>query len=175
MEKNLLPIGRVVKTHGVKGKVKVAYFGEDLHRFSHYREIFIVGERGGPEPYEITEVVPRPPGLILRLKGIEKIEEAESLIGKEIFIAREALLELGEGEYYWMDILGMKVETQGGKVIGKVKEIFSTGAHDVYVVEGKKGEILLPATEEVVRSVDLENRVMRVIRIEGLWEDEDEV
>jgi 16S rRNA processing protein RimM len=175
MEKNLLPIGRVIKTHGVKGKVKAEYFGEDLHRFSHYREIFIVGEKGRPEPYELIEAIPRPPGLILRLKGIEKIEEAESLKGKEIFIKKEALLELEEGEYYWADLLGMRVETREGKGIGKVKEIFSTGAHDVYVVEGKRGEILLPATEEVIQSIDLEKRVMRVIRIEGLWEDDDEV
>ena len=175
MEKNLLPIGKVVKTHGVKGKVKVEYFGKDLHRFSHYREIFIVGEKGRPEPYEMTEVIPRPPGLILRLKGIERIEEAEPLIGKEIFVEREALLELEEGEYYWVDILGMRVETQEGKGIGKVKEIFFTGAHDIYVVEGKRGEILLPATEEVIQSIDLEKGVMRVSRVKGLWEDEDEV
>jgi 16S rRNA processing protein RimM len=175
MEKNLLPIGRVIKTHGVKGKVKVEYFGEDLHRFSHYREIFIVGEEGRPEPYEMTEAILRPPGLILRLKGIEKIEEAEPLIGKEILIKKEALLGLEGGEYYWVDILGMKVETREGRGIGKVKEIFSTRAHDVYVVEGKRGEILLPATEEVIQSIDLEKGVMRVIRMEGLWEDEDEV
>ena len=175
MEKNLLPIGKVVKTHGVKGKVKVEYFGKDLHRFSHYREIFIVGEKGRPEPYEMTEIIPRPPGLILRLKGIEKIEEAESLIGKEILIKKEVLPELGEKEYYWVDILGMKVETEEGKRIGKVKEIFTTGANDVYIVEGKRGEILLPAIEEVIQNIDLKRGVMKVVRMEGLWEDEDEV
>ena len=175
MEKNLFPIGRVVKPHGVRGKVKVEYFGEDLHRLSLYREIFIEGEKGKPEPYEVLEAVPQPPRLILRLKGIERIEEAEPLIGKEILIEKEALLKLGEGEYYWVDILGMKVETQEGKRIGKVREIFPTGAHDVYVVEGKRGEILLPATEEVVQSIDLKRGVMKVVRMEGLWEDEDEV
>ena len=125
--------------------------------------------------YEILEAIPQPPRLILRLKGIEKIEEAEPLIGKEILIEKEALLELEEGEYYWVDILGMKVETQEGKRIGKVKEIFPTGANDVYVVEGKRREILLPATEEVIQSIDLKRRVMKVVRMEGLWEDEDEV
>ena len=175
MVKNLFPIGRVVKPHGVKGKVKAKYFGEDLRLFSLYREIFIEGERGSPELYEIIEAIPQPPRLILRLKGIEKIEEAEPLIGKEIFIEKEALPGLEEGEYYWVDILGMNVETQEGKRIGKVKEIFHTGAHDIYVVEGKRGEILLPATEEVIQSIDLKRGVMKVVRMEGLWEDEDEV
>jgi 16S rRNA processing protein RimM len=175
MEKNLFPIGRVMKPHGVKGKVKVDYFGEDLHRSSFYREIFIEDEKGKPESYEVLETVPQPPRLILRLKGIEKVEETKPLIGKEILVEKDALLKLGEGEYYWIDILGMRVETREGKGIGKVKEILPTGANDVYVVEGKRGEILLPATEEVIQSIDLERRVIKVIRMEGLWEDEDEV
>jgi 16S rRNA processing protein RimM len=175
MVKNLFPIGRVVKTHGVKGKVKVEYFGKDLHLFSLYREIFIEGEKGRPESYEIMEAIPQPPRLILRLKGIEKIEETEPLIGKEILIEKEALPGLEEGEYYWVDILGMKVETREGKRIGKVKGIFPTGANDVYVVEGKRGEIFLPATEEVIQSIDLKRGVMKVVRMKGLWEDEDEV
>jgi 16S rRNA processing protein RimM len=153
----------------------VAYFGEDLHRLSLYREIFIEDEKGRPKAYEILEAIPQPPRLILRLKGIEKVEEAEPLMGKKILIEKEALVELEDGEYYWVDLLGMRVETQGGKRIGEVKEIFPTGANDVYVVEGKRGEILLPATEEVIRSIDLKKGVMKVVRMEGLWEDEDEV
>ena len=175
MEKNLFPIGRVVKPHGVKGKMKVEYFGDDLRRFFSYREIFIQSETSGPEPYEILEVVTQPPRLILRLRGIEKIEETEPLIGKEIFVKKGALPELEEGEYYWADLLGMEVETQEGKRIGKVKEIIPTGANDVYVVEGKRGEIFLPAIEGVIQSIDLKERVMKVVRMEGLWENEDEI
>jgi 16S rRNA processing protein RimM len=74
-----------------------------------------------------------------------------------------------------MDLLGMSVETQEGKKIGRVKEIFSTGANDVFVIEGKRGEIFLPATEEVVQGVDRERGVMKVSRKNGLWEEEDEV
>jgi len=175
MEKNLLPIGRVIKPHGVKGKMKVEYFGQDLHRFFFYHEVFIENEKGRPEPYEILEANPQPPRLIVRLKGIDKIEDATPLIGKNILVEKEGLPELEDGEYYWADLLGVEVETQEGKSIGKVKEIFSTGAHDVYVVEGKKGEIFLPAIEEVVRSIDLRKRTMKIVRMKGLWEDEDEV
>jgi 16S rRNA processing protein RimM len=175
MEKNLFPIGRVLKPHGVKGKMKVEYFGEGLHRFFSYREIFIENEKSGLKSYEILEVIPQPPRLILRLKGIEKMEEIEPLIGKNILIEKEAFPELEEGEYYWVDLLGIKVETQEGKRIGKVKEIFPTGAHDVYVVEGKRGEIFLPAIEGVIQSINLKKRVMKVVRMEGLWEDEDEI
>src|SRR5512135_651310 len=175
MKKNLFPIGKVVKPHGVKGNVKVEYYGDHLPSLSLYREIFIEDEQGRLESYEILESIPQPPRLIIRLKGIEKMEQAESLAGREILVKREALLKLEEGEYYWMDILGLEVETQDGKRIGKVKRIFPTGANDVYVVEGKRGEILLPAIEGVIETVDLKKRVMKVVRMEGLWEDEDEV
>jgi len=175
MEKDLFPVGRVVKPHGVKGKIKVEYFGEDLNHFRLYREILIEDSAGRLQTYEILETIPQPPRLIIRLKGIERIEEATPLVGKEILIKRGSLPELKEGEYYWGDLLGMVVETERGKRIGRVKEVFATGANDVYVIEGKRGEILLPAIEEVIRSIDIEKGVMKVIRKEGLWEEEDEV
>ena len=175
MERDLLPIGRVVKPHGVKGKIKVDYFGEDLNHFSLYREVFIKNHVGRLQTYEILEVIPQPPRLILRLKGIERIEEVEPLVGKEILIERRSLPDLNEGEYYWFEILGMVVETPEGKRIGRVKEIFPTGANDVYVIEGKRKEIFLPATEEVIQSIDIKKGRMKVIRMEGLWEEEDEV
>jgi 16S rRNA processing protein RimM len=69
----------------------------------------------------------------------------------------------------------MAVETEEGKRIGKVKEILPTGANDVFVVEGKRGEIFLPATGQVIQSIDRKRGLMKVIRMEGLWEEEDEV
>jgi 16S rRNA processing protein RimM len=175
MEKDILPIGRVVKPHGVRGKIKAEYFGDNLNHFLVYREVFIEDSMGRPQAYEILEAVPQPPRLILQLKGIERVEEAKPLLGKEILIKKKALPVLKKGEYYWFEILGMVVETEDGKVIGRVKEIFPTGANDVYVVEGERGEIFLPATEEVIQRVDLKRGVMKVNRMEGLWEEGDEV
>jgi 16S rRNA processing protein RimM len=175
MEKDLLPIGRVAKPHGVKGKIKVDYFGEDLNHFLLYREIFIKDPMGRLQAYDILEVVPQPPRLIIQVKGIERIEEVEPLVGREIFIKTKSLPDLEEGEHYWFEILGMVVETEKGKRIGRIKEILPTGANDVYVVEGKRGEIFLPATEEVIQSIDVKARRMKVIRMEGLWGEEDEV
>ena len=175
MGKDPFPIGRVVKPHGLEGKIKVEYFGDDLDQFRFYKKVLIENRTGRLETFEVLEVIPQPPRLILRLKGIERVEDAEILVGKEILIRKEALPVLSEDEYYWIEILGMVVETEEGKKIGNVKEIFTTGANDVYVVEGKRGEIFLPATEEVIQSIDRKRGVMKVIRMEGLWEQEDEV
>ena len=175
MEEDLFPIGRVVKPHGVRGKVKVDYFGEDLSQFHSYRIIFIQDPGGRPIPHEVLEATPQPPRLILHLKDIQALEEAKALTGKEIFIQKGSLPHLPEGEYYWNEILGMEVETEEGRRLGSVKEIFSTGANDVYVIRGGKREIFLPAIEAVVRSIDRAKRVMKVARMAGLWEREDEI
>jgi 16S rRNA processing protein RimM len=175
MENDLFPIGKVIKPHGVKGKVKVKYYGKDLNQFSHYRKVLLQDGRGDLKTYEVVEVVFQPPLLVLQLKGIDRVEDITPLVGNEILIRREGLPPLGEDEYYWRDLLGMRVETEDGKKIGTVKEIFPTGANDVYVLEGKRGEIFLPATEDVIKSVDCQRKVIKAHWMEGLWETEDEV
>jgi 16S rRNA processing protein RimM len=153
MNKDLVPIGKVTKPHGIRGKIKVEYYG-GLQSLSSLSHVYIEDRSEGRKPRNLAAI--SPPRIILQLKGIEKIEEARPLVGKEILVKKEAFPDLPEGEYYWIEILGMEVETEEGSRIGKVKEIFSTGANDVYVVEGKRGEFLLPATEGVIRSVDRE-------------------
>ncbi len=174
MEEEFYPIGRVVKPHGVKGKVKVDYFGETLTPFP-YPRVFIRDLSGRPIPFEVLEATPQPPRIILKLKGIDRIEETQILIGKELLIPRGDFPKLQEGEYYWFEIIGMAVETEKGRRIGTVKEIFPTGANDVYIVEGRRREICLPAIEQVIREIDVQNRVIRVAPMKGLWEEEDEI
>ena len=175
MDNDLFVIGEVVKPHGVKGKIKVKYYGEDLDGFSRYRKVILRDRWDSPKTYEIVEVVSQSRLLILRLKGIESIEDVQPLVGKEILIEKDFLPDLEEDEYYWVDLVGMEVETEGGKKLGTLKEIFSTGANDVYVVEGRRGEIFLPATQEVITSVDRLQKVMKARWMEGLWEAEDEI
>ena len=175
MKKDLFPIGCVVKPHGVRGKIKVHYFGEEIGRFRRYRRVFIEDPEGVLRPYEIGEVTPQPPRLILQLQGLQTIEDIQPLLGKEIFIRKESLPALPTGEYYWMDLLGLDVVTDGGKCIGKITRIFPTGANDVYVVQGKRGEIFVPAIESVIRRIDCQEKVMEVGWMEGLWEREDEI
>ncbi len=175
MEKGLVPIGRVTKLHGVRGRIKVDYFGEDAGQVSFYREVWIEDRTGRLKSYEILGVTPQPPRLILQLKGIQTADEALPLVGREICIPKDSLPELPEGEYYRVEIIGMEVETERGMRLGRIRDILSTGTHDVYAVQGKRREILLPAVEGVIREIDRKNRIVRVAWTEGLWEKEDEV
>src|SRR4030042_3382945 len=144
-EASLVPIGRVLKPHGIKGRVKVEYFGEDLDRVLLYREFIIRDPTGKAHTFEGVEAVLQPPRIILTLKGIQTIEDTDPLINREIFVRRETLPELADDEFYWIDLIGMGVETVEGKRLGRVKTILPTGAHDVFVVGGGRREIHLPA------------------------------
>jgi 16S rRNA processing protein RimM len=175
METGFVPIGRVTKLHGVRGKVKVDYYGEDPRQVSLYREVWIKDGSGRLISHEILDLTPQPARLILQLKGIQTADEALSLVGREICVRQESLPDLPEGEYYWFEIVGMRVEASGGELLGRVKEILPTGGHDVYVVQGEKGEILLPAVEGVIQAIDPETRTITVAWMDGLWEKEDEV
>lgn len=168
-------IGKVIKPHGVRGKIKIEYFGEDLKGFSSYPKIYVEIAPGQWKSYEILKVFPQPPRLIIQLKGVERREETDPLIGKEIYVKKKEMPKLAKGEYYWFEILGLEVKTKEGKILGRIKEIFPTGANDVYVVKGKRREIFLPAIEKVIEEIDLERGVMEVTWMEGLWEKEDEI
>jgi len=95
-EASLVPIGRVVKPHGIKGRVKVEYFGEDLDRFLLYREVIIRDPTGKAHTFEVVEAVLQPPRIILTLKGIQTIEDTDPLINREILVRRETLPELAD-------------------------------------------------------------------------------
>src|SRR5512143_3741625 len=114
MERELVPIGRVTKLHGFKGKIKVDYFGEDPGQVSLYREVWIEDGTGRLKSYEVLEAMPQPPRLILQLKGIQTADEALPLVGREICVPMKSLPGLPAGEYYWIEMIGMEVETERG-------------------------------------------------------------
>ncbi len=119
MEKRLVPIARVLKPHGIKGKLKLEYFGEEPRQFLRYEEIAIEDPTGRFQTYKVQEAVLQPPRIILKLKGIDHPEDAQPLIGREIFIGKEALPALEEGEYYWADLWGWWSRQKMGRRSGR--------------------------------------------------------
>jgi len=106
--------------------------------------------------------------VLLTLVGVDDRDAAEALRGQWIYVAIEDALPLGEGEYYHFQIVGLQVITAEGEALGRVSEILPTGANDVYVIQGPRGEILVPALEGVILNVDLPNGRMIVRLPEGL-------
>ena len=109
---------------------------------------------------------------MLKLRGVDTPEEAKRLVGHDVLITRSAAPPLPEGSYYQADLVGLRVVTDEGRELGRVAEIWETGANDVYVVRGEQEEWLLPATREVVRGIDLAAEIMLVRPLEGMIDSE---
>lgn len=163
-----LEIGQIVNTFGIKGQIKVNPFTEDIKKFDKLNEIY-VEKKKELQLFQIENVNYNKHTVILKLKGIDTIEQAEEYRNCYIKIDREKEEKLPEGVYYIVDLLGLDVYTDEGKLLGKVDDIYNTGSNDIYVVKDELGkQILLPGIEEVLKQVDLENKKIIVHIINGL-------
>jgi len=164
----LILLGRITGTHGVRGQVKVLpYSGEaDSVRAAH--TLFVEGPGGSWDGIPVAAVSGHGRKTLVRFRHLETIEQAQSLVGREIFALRAELPPLDDDEYYWQDLLGMHVVTDGNESLGTITDIFSTGSNDVYTVQGEGKEYLIPAIADVVVNVDMERRIMTISPLEGL-------
>lgn len=163
-----LELGQIVNVKGLKGEVKVNSFTDDNTKFERIPNVFLK-QKGNLKEYSIESVGYNKNQVIIKFKGIDTVEEAEKLRNSYIVVDREIFGELPEGVYYIADLLGLDVYTEDGTHIGKVDDIFSTGANDVYVVKDELGkQKLLPGIDEVIKQIDLESGKIIVNLIEGL-------
>ncbi len=161
-------IGQIVNTSGLKGILKVKPFTDDIKKFSNLKTIYIKTKSGLTE-FKIEQVRYVKNMVMLKLAGIDTVEEAEKYRNLYIKILRDQEEELEEGSYYVVDILGCKVNTDANQELGKIVDVFQTGSNDVYVVKDEQGkQILLPAIKQVIKNVDIKNKIITVHLLEGL-------
>ena len=160
-------IGHIDNTHGLKGELKVRSYSSTIKRFEELNSILI--QNGNDyDNYEIEKVRYQNDIVLLKLKDVDIIEDAEKLKGKSIYIKRENAKSLDEDEYYIADLLGSEVYEED-TLLGTLEDIFSAGAADVYVIKRKgKDDLLLPALKSVVLETDVANKKIRVKIPEGL-------
>ena len=159
----LLKVGKIANTHGLKGEVKVIALTDDPKRFNDLEYVIIEGKTISVEGCKFQK-----DRVIVKLEGIDRIEDAERLKNKFMEIHREDAVELEEDEYYIADLIGMDVITDEGEE-GKLVDVIETGANEVYVVEfDKYGEVLIPAIHDCILDVDIEAMSMKVHLLEGL-------
>lgn len=166
----LLQVGVITNTHGIRGEVKVFPTTDDVKRFKKLKNVILDTGKEQLE-LEITQVKYFKNLVILKFKGIANINEIERYKGKGLFVTRENAVKCEKDEYFIADLIGIQVVTEDGQEIGQIADVLQTGANDVYVVErsGKK-ELLLPAIKECIRKVDMKERVMQVFVMPGLEE-----
>ncbi len=156
------PIGKVVKAHGLKGHLKVLPYGEILSTLAAEEEVTACLVDGSEMSLTITEVRPHQKGFLLLSREISRVEDARRLVGAKLCVPESRLPSLNSDEFYWYQLIGLEVVSPDGKKLGTLEEIIETGSNDVYVVRRGGEEILVPATQEVVRKIDLQRRLMTV-------------
>lgn len=161
---NLIEIGQIVNTHGLRGDLKIMPWCDDPEIFHELAYVLIDDKR-----FDIQKTALHKNTVLLKLEGIDHINDAERYRNKLIMVPREELGELPEGTYYICDLLGCEVKTVDQKSLGKIRDIIKTGSNDVYVVEdSSKKQVLIPVIDEVVKSVDIENKLVVVELLKGL-------
>jgi len=162
-ELELITIGQILAPWGVKGKLKVEVVTDFPKRFSPRSTIYI-----NRQPVTIDSVEWHKGKAIIKLNTVDSIEEAQKLRGQPVEIPHSQLYSLPEGQYYHFQLIGLEVWTTQGELLGNITEILTAESNDNYVVRGAKGEILIPAIDDVVESIDLNKGHMVIEPIEGL-------
>ena len=156
-------IGRAGAPWGLRGAFKVFPLADSRKLFSPGRRVSV-----GGKPYTVASAQWRNGAVYLRLAGIEGREAAGELRGRLLAVAESELEPLPDGHYYRFQLIGLTAVSTDGEELGRVEDVLSTGANDVYVVRGERGELLLPATDEVVRDIDLAAGRMLIEALPGL-------
>ncbi len=164
----LLHVGDVVGTHGLRGDLKVKSHSGDLSVLLEVDEVVLEPPVGPTITARISRQIIHKKAVLLRLIDYESIALAEPLVGSKVKLPESALPELDEDEYYWSKLSGSRVTDRRFGDLGYLVSMFTTAAHDTYIVEGDYGEVLIPAVKKFILSIDLDQKMIEVDLPEGL-------
>ncbi len=167
---NLIPVGRIAGTHGIRGQIRFHSYSGNLESLRKAKDALLSFPDGKSCQVLIKQAVNHSGKILLTLDGFTEINQSALLIGSELFLRRDQFPPTEPDEYYWNDLLGLKVLTNEGIFLGIIKDIMETGANDVYLVynENSKHEYLIPAIDDVISIVDLPSGTMTITPLEGL-------
>ena len=167
---NWFEIGVIVKPQGVRGEVRVLPTTDNPEQFALLQEVH-VRQDNKTVSYKIESVRPHKGLVLMQFAGVSSRNAAECLIGGVLIIPPDKAVPLDANEYFIRDLIGLNVETECGNALGKITDVFPTGANDVYVVQDHDGQsFMLPAIKDVILSVSIPDGKMTVRLLEGLKE-----
>ena len=158
-----IAIGEIIAPWGINGHLQVRVITDFPQHFSPSSEIYI-----NRQPMTINSTDWHKRKAIISLNTIDGIEDAQKLQGQPVEIHQSQLYSLPEGQYYHFQLIGLEVWTTQGELLGTVTDILTAASNDNYVVHGAKGEILIPAIEDVIKSIDCDRGCITIEPMEGL-------
>ena len=167
----LLDVGVVVGTHGLRGDIKVRLRSGDPELLQNIAQVHLALPRGDLLKLRIIRQAAHKNQILLRFAEYESINLVEPLVGGQLLLRQDQLPDLEDDEYYWSQLDGLQVVDVTRGELGSLVDLFSSSAHDIYVVRGEFGEVLIPAVKQFVQDIDLERRIMRVDLPDGLIQE----
>lgn len=165
---DLLQVGVITSTHGIRGEVKVFPTTDDVSRFKKLKNVILDNGKEHRD-LEIESVKFFKNMVILKFKGIDNINDVEKYKKAPLFVTRENAVPLEEDEYFIADLIGLKVVSDEGEDLGIIDDVLQTGANDVYIIKKDNAEdLLVPAIHECIKNVDIEGGTMQVHLLAGL-------
>ena len=163
-----LEVGKIVNTHGLRGEVKIVTWTDYPEVFEDLEYVF-AKKKTEEIKLNLKNIKYQKNNIIAKFLEINSIEEAETFKNCVLTAERDMLGELPEGVYYIADLIGCEVFSDEGQNLGKISDVFNTGANDIYAVSApQRKDMLIPVTDDTVKSVDIENKKVIVHLIEGL-------
>ena len=164
---DLILIGHIIRPHGLTGLLRIASYAQSRETFLEAGSIFLHKAKNELDERKVVSIIPYGSAYLLRLSGVNSIDQATAFRGSEILIRKDSLKK-NQDEFFWYELLGLHVYLTTGEYLGVLKEIFPTGSNDVYVVENKGREVLIPAIHQVVQEIDIPRKKMSILPLKGL-------
>ncbi len=164
----MLRVGVIANTHGVMGEVKIYPTCDDIKRFSKLKKAY-ADVKGKLKELNLKSARYHKNMVIVKFDEIQSMDEALLYKGCDLYVDRENAVKLKKGEYFVADMIGIKVFTDEGILLGELSDVLQTGANDVYIVKRDNNkDALIPAIKECVKEIDIENKKMTIHLMEGL-------
>ncbi len=176
-QRRLIELGYVIEPHGMRGELKVELYNSESTAFAPGLPLFAAksAEQIKPDdaPDKVETIKAQSFGVVVKLAGVSNRTAAEALKGFKLFVERESLPPLAEGEYYLCDLIGFAANRADGSPLGVVEEFTHNGAQTLFVVRAPSGlRFLVPNAPQIIIEVNLQTRVVTMNPPEGLFEDE---
>jgi len=167
---SLILIGKVAATHGIKGQLRITTYSGHFDSLLAVDAVILKEPSGRMSTLTVSSAVVHGRKMLLAFAGLPDINKVLHLVGSELYLRLDQLPETEEGEYYWRDLIGLKVVTVDGELLGVLQSIIETGSNDVYVVKSAARELLIPALEDIVTAIDLSAGIMTITPVVGLFD-----
>lgn len=164
----LLELGTITTTHGLRGDLKVRTDATGTQVLLNADTLVLDCVDGEQVSVDVVKASIHKHGILLRLRGYEHINSVGHLINAKVLFPYNELPDLDNGDYYWHQLEGLLVVDSKHGVIGKITASLDTAAHDIYVVEGVNGEVMIPAVDQFIDDIDIEAGQMKVTLPAGL-------